>query len=353
MAEVPEVNVFLKKTQLLNKPGFAGKVAVIGAFDSAETDPKLFSTLDECQTTFGTDATNFKGCAVAPYLFMGASSLLCVNTNVRTTEGSTTTDDKTLTVAKLTAALAKIKGEDFDILFIAEDMTDAFLPIVTQFCDDCFKIKMPVGYTASLVGNTVSANTATAALAGEHSYGLLTQQLSINDDTASTVLISTAYYTALIASMNVGNTMTMKVAEGVTGVTPELSFETGGDGKTLLEAGITTFKCQDRGSGRYIVVNSEQPNGLDLYINRVRNFVVKQFALHQFLGERNRPKTHDQIEQEIDRVKAMCVNTLDLLEDIHYKIEKKSATCVDIYIDSLVFAGIITTIDVYVRVEVE
>ena len=75
--------------------------------------------------------------------------------------------------------------------------------------------------------------------------------------------------------------------------------------------------------------------------------------LKNFLGDRNRPKSHNQIEQEIDRVKDMCVNTLDLLEDIQYKVVKKSASCVDIYIDSLVFAGIITHIDVYVRVEVE
>ena len=352
MAEYPEVQVFLKKTQLLNKPGVANRIAVIGAFDTEETDPRLFTTVDDAQTNFGDD-TSFNACAVVPYLFYGASSLLCVNTTTWTGTGAEKTADKTLTTAKLADALAKIKGEDFDILFVAENITDAFLPIITAFCDECFRIKMPVGYTASLTGATTAANVATAALAGEHSYGLNTQQLGVNGSDPLSVLLSTAYYTALIASMNVGNTMTMKVADGVTSISPELTFETGSDGKVLLEAGITTFKCQDRGSGRYVVVNSEQPNGFDLYVNRVRNFVVKQFALHQFLGDRNNPKSLNQIEQEIDRVKNICVNTMDLLEDITYKVEKKNATCVDIYIDSLVFAGIITKIDVYVRVEVE
>ncbi|MBQ7927714.1 MAG: hypothetical protein IJ287_03075 [Methanobrevibacter sp.] len=352
MGELPDVNVFLKKTQLVNKPGLASKIAVVGAFNSEETNPQLFVSVDDAQTTFGDDAT-FNGCAVVPYLFIGASSLLCVNTTTWTGTGDNKTADKTLTTAKLSEALAKIKGEDFDILFVAENITDAFMPIITAFCDECFHIKMPVGYGASLTGATAAANVTTAGLAGEHCYALNTQQLGINGNDPVSVLLSTAYYIGLIAGMNVGNTMTMKTVDGVTSVSPELTFETGDAGKALLEAGITCFKCQDRTSGRYVVVNSEQPNGLDLYINRVRNFVVKEFALHQFLGDRNRPKSHNQIEQEIDRVKDMCVNTLDLLEDIQYKVVKKSASCVDIYIDSLVFAGIITHIDVYVRVEVE
>ena len=352
MGELPDVNVFLKKTQLINRPGVASKIAVIGAFNTEETDPRLFVNVDKAQTDFGND-TSFNGCAVVPNLFIGASSLLCVNTTTWTGTGDNKTANKELTTAKLTSALSKIKGEDFDILFVAENITDAFMPIITAFCDECFKIKMPIGYGASLTGATAEANVTTAGLAGEHCYALNTQQLGINGNDPVSVLLSTAYYVGLIAGMNVGNTMTMKVVDGVTSVSPELTFETGSDGTKLLEAGITCFKCQDRNSGRYVVVNSEQPNGLDLYINRVRNFVVKEFALHQFLGDRNKPKSHNQIEQELDRVKDMCVNTLDLLEDISYKIVKKNANCVDVYIDSLLFAGIITHIDVYVRLEVE
>lgn len=351
MGELPDVTVLLKKTQLINRPGLASKIALVGAFDSEETNPQLFVGVDDAQTTFGKD-TSFNGCAVIPYLFIGASSLLCVNTTTWTGTGDEKTADKTITTAKLTEALAKIKGEDFDIIFVAENITDTFMPIITAFCDEMFKIKMPCGYTASLNG-TASASVTTAGLAGEHCYALNTQGLGINGEDPNTVLISTAYYTSLIAGMNVGNTMTMKVVDGVTSVSPELTFENGDAGKALLEAGITCFKCQDRTSGRYVVVNSEQPNGLDLYINRVRDYVVKQFALHEFLGDRNTPKSLNQIEQEINRVKHICVDTLDLLEDIQYKVIKKSSSCVDIYIDSLVFAGIITHIDVYVRVEVE
>lgn len=348
-AVIPKVQIYLKKTQLINRPGQSGKVAVIGAFDTLETNPKLFTTVGEAQTEFGDDATNYNGCAVVPYLFKGASSLLCVNI---TTE-SEGTRSKTITTDNLATALAKIKGEDWDILFIAEPLTDTFIPIINSFVEASFTAKYPCGYVGALTGQTTSANVTSAGKVDDFCYGLITQAFKLDDGTTLSVLESSAYYCGIVAGLNVGNTMTMKTLDGVIGVTPEYSFETGGDGKTLLEAGITTVKCADRNAERYIVVNSEQPNGWDLYINRTRDFIVKQFALHQFLGERNREATLNGIKQELDRVKDMCVNTLDLLEDINYSVVKKDVNCVDIYIDSLVFAGLITEIDVYVKIEVE
>ena len=145
----------------------------------------------------------------------------------------------------------------------------------------------------------------------------------------------------------------MKTVEGITKITPEYTFETGDSGKALVEAGLTTIKCQDRGASNYIVVNSEQPNGLDLYINRVRDYIVKEMALHQFLGERNRQATLSEIEQQLDKIKEECVSNLDLLEDIEYVVEKRSSNCVDIHITRLLFAGIITDINVYLSLEVE
>lgn len=346
-AEYPKVSVFLRKNRTNTRPGMAGKVAVIGAFDSVETAPKTFINIDEAQTEFGNDDT-YNGCAVLPYLFIGASSILAVN--ITTESGGTR--EKTLTVQKLSEALTKIKGEDWDILFVAEILSDNFITVITEYLDAVFEMKLPAGFTGALNGATTSANVTSAGLAGEHCYGLITQSLQVNGEDLN-LLKSIAYYTGLIAGMNVGNTMTMKTVTGVTGINPELSFETGGAGKTLLEAGITTFKCANRGDGRYVVVNSEQPNGYDLYINRVRDFVIKEFSLHEFLGEKNRTATLSEIEHMLASVKQRCVTDLDLLEDIQYRVVKKNANCVDVYIDSLLFAGIITRIDVYVTLEVE
>ena len=346
-AQIPKVQVFLKKSAPSPGNGEAGKIACIGAFKTEETNPVLFTSLEDAQTSFGDDST-FDGCACLPYLFDGATSVLAVN--VSTKSGSTWT--KTVDATNLAAALAKIKGEDWDILFVAAPLTDAFITLIDQYLEATFEMKYPSGFVGALNGATDAANITSAGLAGEHCYGLITQSFTV-DGVDLSVLLSAAYYCGVIAGMRVGNTMTMKTVPYVTAIDPELSFETGGSGKALLEAGITTFKCQDRGAGNYIVVNSEQPNGFDLYVNRVRDYVVKTMSLHKFLGERNREATLNEIKHELDRVKNECVNVLDLLKDIEYTVTKKSANCVDIHIKRLLFDGIITEINVYVTVEVE
>lgn len=349
-AVIPSIHIFNVNNPNNNRPGIAGKVALIGAFNTEETNPQLYVGLNDAIKDLGDDAT-FNGCSVLEELFVGASSILAVNTTTWTGTGESKTPEKDLTVQKLSDALAKIKGEDFDILFVADMMTSTYLPIISAFCDEVYEMKSPCGYLGYLNGNA-SANVQLAAGAGDHCYGLLTQELEVNG-VDKTALQSIAYYTGLLAGMNVGNTMSMKVVDGVTGVSPEYTFETGDTGKAYVEAGITTLRCLDRNNNRFVVVNSEQPNGYDLYINRVRDYVVKEMSLSQYLGERNRTATLSEIEHMLASLKEDCVNNLDLLEDIQYTVKKKNANCVDIYLDSLTFAGIITRIDVYVRVEVE
>ena len=347
-AEIPSIHVYNRTAKATNQNGMASKIAVIGAFDTLETNPKLFTSITEAQTAFGNDST-YNGCVVIEDLFYGASSLLAVNI---TTESSGTRS-KTITADNLAAALAKIKGEDFDILFVADTISDTLLAVITEFLDDCFEMKMPAGYVALINGANTAANVTTAGLAGDHCFGLIPAQKYFVNGVSKAVLKTAAYYAGLIAGMNVGSTMTMKVVPGVTGVDPEFTFETGDAGKSYVEAGITVVKCQDRNNNRYVVVNSEQPNGYDLYINRVRNYVVKQMALHKFLGERNNVATIEEIEHELANVKDTCIESLELLEDINYTVEKESSSCIGITIDSLLFAGVITRINVYVRVEVE
>ena len=347
-AKVPIIKIFNRKSAKSGGTGDAGKIAVIGAFKTTETQPKLFTSLADAQTTFGSDDT-FDGCAALPYLFgNGATSLLCVNVSTE----SSGTWTKTVDATNLASSLTKIKGEDWDILFVAAPITDAFIVLIDQYLAATWEMKYPAGFVGALTGQTDAANITTAASAGDHCYGLITQQFTVNG-TQLSVLNSAAYYCGLIAGMRVANTMTMKTLPGVTAVSPELSFETGGAGKALLEAGITTVKCVNRNSSRYVVVNSEQPNGLDLYVNRGRDYVIKALALHDFLGERNRELTLNDIKFEVDRVKKECIDTYDICKDIQYTVEKKNADCVDIHITSLLFDGIITEIDVYVTVEVE
>lgn len=353
-AVYPKVQAFKKDNPVTLRPGMAGKVVVIGSFDTEETAPMFFSDLDKAYKALGNDM-NFNGVSVLNDLFVGASGILAVNTTTWTGEGDNKTPEKEITTAKLTEALAKIKQEKFDCIFIAELLTDEFLPILTAFLDERMLNKMPAGFGGACSRPDIATYAVTSELLKDHCYGVVTQAFKVNDETL-TLLQSGAYWTGVVAGLNVGNSMTKKIMPGVTGLTPEYTFETvqtGYSGLDLLELGFMTFECLDRENDVYCCVNSEQPNGYDLYINRVRDYVLREMALITFLGDRNRTLTLGQIEQELDRVRDKCVNTLDLLEDIEYHIVKRNADCVDVYVDRLLFAGVITTINVYFTIEVE
>lgn len=347
-AIVPKIQVYNKKNPKVPTPGMAGRIAVIGAFDSTETEPLFIENLDDAYEQLGTDKTTYKGVAVLDKLFYGADGIIAVNVTEKS--GSTVTTD--ITTTNLTAALAKIKKERFDMLFVADVLTDTFLPIITTFTDERYLNKLPIGYIGCVTGADASAYTATAALNSDACYGLLTQSFSINDNTL-TMLESAAYYCGVVASTNIGASMTAKQVPDVTALGTTYTFETGDLGKTLVGLGYTVLNCYDRENRIYEVVNSEQFNGYDLYINRVRDYVIREFALHDFLGERNRTATYSEIQQEIDRVKTRCVKSLDLLADIEYHLVKKSTKCVDINITKLLFDDIITEIDVYITIEVQ
>ena len=352
-ATYPKVQAFKKDNPIQIRPGIAGKVALIGSFNSEETAPVYYSDLDLAYKELGSDTT-FNGVAVLEDLFVGASGILAVNTTTWTGTGNEKTPDKSITTAKLTDALAKIKHEKFDCIFIADLLTDAFLPIITDFLDERQLNKIPAGFGGACSRTTLQEYTATSELLGEHCYGVVTQQFKVKNNLLS-LLKYVAYWTGVVAGLNVGNSMTKKIMPGVNGLEPEYNFEVSENGFTgldLLQLGFMTFECLDRENNIYCCVNSEQPNGYDLYINRVRDYVLREMALITFLGYRNRALTLGQVEQELDRVRDVCVNTLDLLEGIDYHIVKAGANCVDVYVDRLLFAGVITEINVYFTVEV-
>lgn len=346
-ASIPKIQVYNKKNPRVPVPGMAGRIAVIGAFKITDTDPIFCTDLDDAYDKLGNDDT-FNGCKVLDKLFYGADGIIAVN--VSTKSGDTWT--KTIDTTNLTSALAKIKKERFDMLFIADVLTDSFLPIITTFTDERYLNKLPIGYVGCVNGANASAYTTTAALNSDACYGLLTQAFSINDNSI-TMLESAAYYCGVLAGTNIGNSMTSKQVPDVTALGTSYTFETGDLGTTLVGLGYTILNCYDRENKIFEVVNSEQFNGYDLYINRVRDYVIREFALHDFLGERNNTATYSEIQQEIDRVKNRCCKSLDLLVDIEYNLVRKSSKCVDINITKLLFDDIITEIDVYITIEVQ
>lgn len=371
MGSIPKIRAYNKKQAKKPDPSYAGRIAIIGAFKSEVATPKSYNTLTEAITDLGAyDSTDvFMGNKALSILFgqdnngqsipgvPGVTSILAVN--VATKSGATWT--KTLDATALTTALGKIKYERFDTLFIAtDDISDALLAVITPFTSERHLNKIPCGYGGYIAARTgentaavKAAYKATADATDDFCYGLIPAQTVKVNGNMFDALETSAYYAALLASTNVGQSLTQKKLPGVEGLGTEYSFETSSQGEYLVEYGFMAINCYDRENDEYLIMNSEQPNGYDLYINRVRDYVLRAFNLHQFLGDRNRTPTLSEISAVLSLVKESCVKNLDFLADIQYTVEKVAPKKAQVTITKLVFDDVLTDIDVYYTIEVQ
>ena len=246
--------------QVNQEPGMAGVIAVIGAFNSTVTATTLCRTVRQAKEIFGesTATTTFKGSDAIDFLFRGASQLLVVNTT-QWSDDETPVPTTTLTNQLLSSALTQLKGEEFDLLFVAENLEDSAQEIVTTFLGEEYTGKNPHGQVAQLNRATAGAYETTATKYGNHIYHINTQQLTINGVTLD-LNKSTAFICGLIASLHVGRSLTSKVIPDVTAISPEYTFGVGDLGSSLLEANIQLLKCRSRVNNEYNCISSELPN---------------------------------------------------------------------------------------------
>lgn len=355
---IPQVKVENETVTVRTSEGMASTVAVIGAFKSNITTPTVYNNLREAKAALGDDST-FNGCKVLDKLFMnwsstyGASNIIVVNTATSTTSGETTTWDKEITSTKLATALSSIKGENYDILFIADNLDDAGFTAIKTFEDSEYDLQKPIGLVAPLVRDNTTASIATANIFNTGGlFGLINQQYkSKYYDNNLDVIESAAYYTGILCGLKVNQSMTMKELPGVTGLVTEYGFDTGEDGRLLMNAGITLAKILDRINNKVYIVKTLLPNGHDVSTERAVNYMIKGFQLVDFLGDPSNTKSLSSIEGEVESRKQTYLE-MDLANDISATVTKVSATCIDI---ELLFTmpGIITLIDVKVSVEVE
>lgn len=338
--------------QVDQEPGMASVIAVIGAFNSTVTATTLCRTVRQAKEIFGesTATTTFKGCDAVDYLFKGASALLIVNTT-QWSDTETPVPNTTITNQLLTNALTQLQGEEFDILFVAEDLTDTAQEIVTNFLNSEYTNKNPHGQVSQLNRATSALYETAVTKHGDHIYYLNTQQFTVNGVTLD-LNKSTAYICGVIAGLNVGKSLTSKVIPDVSAVTPEYTYGVGDLGSALLDLNVQLVKCRSRVNNEYNCISSELPNKWDLYINRTRDYLVKTFALVDYLGDINNESSLTAITGECERLYKIFVEDLKLIKDLVYSVEKVSEKCVAIYLDKLVFDGIITRIDVYINITV-
>lgn len=344
----------IKVTQEIKKinntnPYIHDTVCLIGGMetDANNNVPTLVSTIEEARETYGTDVSIDGNAALEQILGDNqVSNVLIVN--ITTISGETAS--RNLTQTKLDGALAALDLIDFDILYVASDLTDAFIETIDTFADARFEAKNPFGFVCAVNRASKAAYVTTAGKVGDFCYALINQKLIVGEEDL-TLIESGAFITKEIALTSIADSLTAKVIPDITGLQDTYTFGAGSDGAELNGAGYLLFRLINATTNTYEAVNSANANGLDLYISRVRDVIVREFALRQFLGDKSNTVTLEMIKMECNRIYSMFKD-LGLIEGMNFAVQKKDSETVEVIINTIQFAGIITEIDVFITIEV-
>lgn len=343
-----KVNQEIKKVST-SSPYIHDLVCLIGGMetDEAYLEPTLVTTIEEARTTFGDDSSIDGNAALEQILGDNTVSGVLV---VNITQISGETAQRNLTATKLGNAITALDLIDFDILYVASDLTDAFITTIDTFAKSRFENKNPFGYITAVSRTLVSDYVTTASKVGDYCYALINQKLTVNEDELSLVE-SGAFVTKLIATSPLTESLTATVIPDITGLQDVYTFGTGEDGEVLTGAGYLMFRLINATTNTYETVNGANNNSLSLYVGRVRDYLVREFSLRTFLGDANNDKTLALIKTECARIKNYFIS-LELIEGMDYDVQEKDAETVEVIINSIQFAGVITEIDVYITIEV-
>ena len=358
MAIIPKITVTQVDNVPKGSPGIAGKVAVVAEFSKSLSKPISVNTyanaIAEATSAAVTSSSPIGDQVLEPLFRGGATDVIIVDISPSSAGNPTG--------AEIVTAATSLE-ENYDILLIPYVLTDANLTSIKSYIDDRFESSHPVGLIAPCTRSAAADYVTTAAIfAKGGTFGLISQQFTVNN-TQLSVALSAAYYCGLVAERRVDASFTMKTLEGVEAVTSELTFAQSSDmGYKLVEAGYPVAKCLNRAEKNFVIVNSRLPHTvtttdgatvhLDLYMERTINYIINLFNLEEFLGEKNNAITLDAIEQRLARVKHECIDTLGLVEDIKYSVEKVNRDCVRANIEEIVFDGVVTEIDPNVTYDV-
>lgn len=358
MAIIPKITVTQVDNVPKGSPGIAGKVAIVAEFSkslSAHISVNTYANAVAEATTGTITSSSPVGDQCLEPLFRGGATDVIIVDISPSTAGSPTG-------AEIVTAATSLE-ENYDILLIPYVLTDSNLASIKSYIDDRFESSHPVGLIAPVTRSAAADYVTTAAVFADGGcFGLICQQFTVNN-TELSVAQSAAYYCGLVCERRVDASFTMKTLDGVEAVNAEMTFAQSSDmGYKLVEAGIPVAKCLNRAEKNFVIVNSRLPHvvtatdgatvHLDLYMERTINYIINLFNLEDFLGEKNNAITLDAIEQRLARVKHECIDTLGLVEDIKYSVEKVNRDCVRANIEEIVFDGVVTEIDANVTYDV-
>ena len=351
--KIPTIIVKSEVKKISNaNPNLRDVVCLIGGFETDEhyLEPTFYETLEAAEADLADGSattTPDANLALKQIFHNNISGVLAVNVSTE----SSGTWSRSVTGAKLDDALAAVKDIEFDLLYVAEELTDALITKIDTDAKARFADKKPYGYIGAGTRATTAAYTTTAGKLGDYCYAFIVQTFEV-EDTELSLIESGAYLTSLIASLPVGNSLTAKVLPEVTDVSAITGLSSGDDYTDLVGLGYFILRLLNPMKGNYECVNSATANGLDLYINRVRDYIVNDFALRPFLGERNNEATIDAIKMECNRLLTKFKNNLGVVENITYAVEKAGVDKVNVILNTIEFNGVITEIDVFITIEV-
>ena len=324
-------------------------VCLIGGFETTEKANEVFfaETLAEAEEVYGTDTTIDANAALKQVFRKEISGAIIVNVS----SGSGDNIQRNITASKLETALAVLNDIEFDTLYLLEDSADANIEALATFAAARFEAKKPFTSVITCTRASKAAYTTTIGKVGDYAIAVLTQPLEVNG-TELSLVESGAYLLNTIVRMNVGQSLTAKVLEEVTDVLTVYDESTTVKLSEMVGMGYFVVRSINPLEGTYEVVNSANANGLDMYMTRVLSYIVNEFALRRYLGERNNTATLSGISMECNRLLTMFRDDLQVVENITYAVSKRDAETVDVILNTIEFSGIITEIDVAITIEV-
>lgn len=324
-------------------------VCLIGGFETTEKANEVFfaETLTEAEEVYGSDVTVDANAALKQVFRREISGAVIVNIS----SGSGDNIQRNITAGKLETALAVLNDIEFDTLYLLEDSADANIEALATFAAARFEAKKPFTSVITCTRASKAAYTTTIGKVGDYAIAVLTQPLEVNG-TELSLVESGAYLLNTIVRMNVGQSLTAKVLEEVTDVLTVYDESTTVKLSEMVGMGYFVVRSINPLEGTYEVVNSANANGLDMYMTRVLTYIVNEFALRRYLGERNNTATLSGISMECNRLLTMFRDDLQLVENITYAVSKRDAETVDVILNTIEFSGIITEIDVAITIEV-
>lgn len=340
----------IKKISATN-PNLKDIVCLVGGFEKEVEDPTFYETLEAAEKELGSDTTIDANKALKEVFHEDITGVLVVDITTHTGAEGNENYSRNVTKTKLEGALNSVSQIDFDLLYVAAELTDELITVITDASDARFEDKRPFNWVGVGTRASESAYTTTANKINDDVAAFLTQPLFVNDEELD-LIESGAYLTNLIARLPVGNSLTAKILEEVTGLGTSYTFGAEDLGTKLVGLGFFVVRLVNPQDNTYECVNSAGPNGLDLYINRVRNYIINDFALRKWLGEKSTPATISGIEMECNKLLTKFRNDLGVVENITYAVEKANSNTANVILNTIEFSDIITEIDVFVTIEV-